>query len=135
VPLIEWTRELSVGVDLIDAQHQKLLSIANDLHEAMLEHRAKQVLGQIFIDLIEYTHTHFATEERFFVEFDYPDQDAHMAEHRALSSRVQELKSEFDAGNTAVTLEVMRFLKAWITEHLAGEDLKFAPFLREHGVR
>jgi hemerythrin len=134
MPLIEWTPALSVGVDLIDVQHQKLLAIANDLHEATLEHRAKQVIGQTLADLIDYTHTHFATEERFFVEFDYADKEAHMAEHRALSSKVLELKAEFDAGNTAVTLEVMRFLKQWITEHLAGEDLKFAPFLREHGV-
>ena len=135
MPLIEWTPALSVGVDLIDAQHQKLLAIANELHDAMLEHRAKQVLGQTLADLIDYTHTHFATEERFFAEFDYPDKEAHMAEHRTLSSKVVELKAEFDSGNTAVTLEVMRFLKQWITEHLAGEDLKFAPFLREHGVR
>ncbi len=135
MPLIEWTPALSVGVELIDAQHQRFLAIANQLHDALLEHRAKQVLAQTLADLIDYTDAHFATEERFFAEFDYPDKEAHMSEHRALSRRVQELKAEFDEGNTAVTLELMRFLKQWLTEHLAGEDLKFAPFLREHGVR
>lgn len=132
--LIDWTEELAVGIASIDEQHQRLVGIINALHLAMLERREQQVLGETFAELVDYTKTHFAFEERLFAEHGYPAEESHLGQHRALAQRVIELKEDFDSGNTAVTLEVMRFLREWLTGHILDSDKEYVSFLRDRGV-
>jgi len=134
VALIEWTDELSVGIATIDEQHRKLVSLINELHVAMLEHRATADMSRIFAELVDCTKAHFATEEAFFQEHGYPAEAAHRDEHRHLAERVIDLKADFDAGNTAVTLEVMRFLRDWLVKHILSADRDFVPFFASRGV-
>lgn len=132
--LIEWSESLSVGIETIDEQHKRLIALINELHTAMLERRAKDVMGHVFDELIEYTKSHFALEEQLFQEHGYPEEAAHVADHHRIAKKVLELKQEFDEGNTAVTLEVMRFLRDWFGNHIVGTDKKYAPFLTSKGV-
>lgn len=132
--LIEWSDELSVGITSIDDQHKRLVAIINELHLAMLDRRERQLMAKIFGELVDYTKTHFAFEEDLFAEHGYPEGENHAALHRHLAQRVIELKEEFDAGNTAVTLEVMRFLRDWLADHILDSDRQYAPFLRTKGL-
>ncbi|MBN2196214.1 MAG: hemerythrin family protein [Polyangiaceae bacterium] len=132
--LIEWTDDLNLGIPTIDGQHQVLVALINDLHCAMLERRDRAIMSRIFGELVDFTKDHFATEEALFHEHGYPAETAHRDEHRHLAQRVIDLKEDFDAGNTAVTLEVMRFLRDWLTKHILQADHEFAPFLVSRGV-
>lgn len=132
--LIEWTEELAIGIPTIDGQHQRLVDLINELQVAMLERREKVVMSRIFGELVAATKTHFATEETLFAEHGYPGEAEHAHEHQHLAERVIDLKADFDAGNTAVTLEVMRFLREWLLKHILESDRAFAPFLRGRGV-
>ncbi|MGI6102630.1 MAG: hypothetical protein ACOYET_09155 [Bacillota bacterium] len=40
--LIQWSDELSVGVRELDAQHQRLIQMINELNEAMLQGKARK---------------------------------------------------------------------------------------------
>ena len=62
--LMVWDNSFSVNVKEIDAQHQKLIALINDLHDAMKTGKAKDVLGKILSDLTDYTVYHFGNEER-----------------------------------------------------------------------
>jgi hemerythrin len=44
---------------------------------------------------------------------------------------VQQFQAEFNAGTTAITVELMYFLRGWLTGHIAGTDQKYVPFLKE----
>jgi hemerythrin-like metal-binding protein len=134
VALIEWADSLSIGIPSIDEQHKKLVSLINELHNAMLERKAKDVMGRIFEELIEYTRYHFSLEEEMLREHGHPEEANHANEHRVLAEKVFALKEEFDQGNTAVTLEVMRFLRDWLGNHIVGTDKKYAPLLIARGV-
>lgn len=133
--LIEWSEALSVGIQSIDEQHQKLVALINELHAAMLERKAKTVMAHIFDELIEYTKFHFALEEQLFAEHGYPEEHSHVDGHHRLTQKVIELRQEFDEGNTGVVLEVMRFLRDWLGDHIVGTDKRYAPFLIAKGVR
>ncbi len=132
--LIEWSEELSTGIQEVDNQHQRLVGIINELHMAMLDRREKQAMSRIFTELVDYTKTHFAFEEELFERHGYPAEAAHKLQHQHLAQKVIDLKEEFDAGNTAVTLEVMRFLRDWLADHIIGSDKRYAPFLIGKGV-
>jgi len=134
VALIDWTDELAVGIRTIDEQHLQLVSLINELHLSMLEHRETADMSRIFAELVDCTKAHFATEEALFQEHGYPAEAAHRDEHRHLAERVLDLKADFDAGNTAVTLEVMRFLREWLIKHIVSSDRDFIPFFASRGV-
>ena len=71
--LIKWTSALSVAVPEIDLQHQKLVSLINQLHESMLSGKGREVLGGVLNELIDYTKRHFADEEELMRRHNYPE--------------------------------------------------------------
>ncbi|MDA2920205.1 bacteriohemerythrin [Desulfobacterota bacterium AH_259_B03_O07] len=133
--LITWNDSMSVNVEEIDKQHQKLVQIINDLHDAMREGKEKEVLGNVLTRLIDYTSYHFSTEEKYFDKFGYPDSDPHKKEHRELLEQVLEFKKEFDEGKVLLTIELMNFLKNWLTNHMQGSDKKYGLFFNEKGLK
>jgi hemerythrin len=135
MPLIQWNDSLSVGVTEIDKQHQKLVQMLNDLHEAMRQAKGSSVLGPLVKELIDYAGTHFKTEERYFTRFAYPDADAHKKQHADFVAEVLAFKSRFDANAVGLSMDVMTFLSNWLQSHIKGEDKKYGPFFNANGLR
>ncbi len=133
--LIEWDNSMNVNVAEIDKQHQKLVSMINELNEAMIKRQGKDLVGNIIEGLISYAAIHFATEEKYFDMYKYPGAPIHKKEHADFVKRVGEFQEGFKNGNLALTIEVMRFLKDWLTKHIMGTDKKYGPFFNEKGLR
>ena len=100
MPLMEWDKKMAVGVDLLDTDHQKLVKILNELYAAMMARHGKDALGKILDELTDYTKVHFAHEEHFFAQTNYPDAAAHKKEHDALTRQVLEVQKKYKAGAT-----------------------------------
>jgi len=132
---IQWDDSFSVNVVAIDKQHQKLVGMINDLHDAMKQGQGKFILSKIINGLIDYAGTHFRTEERFFDQFGYPDAVMHMKEHAAFTQKVAEFKSEYDEGKVGLSMDVMDFLSLWLRNHIKGVDKKYASFFNEKGLK
>lgn len=84
---VNWNDSLSVGIVEVDNQHKKLVGMLNDLSEAMKARKGNEVLGKIISDVVAYTRTHFAVEEKYFAQFCYPDAAEHKKSMRALFRR------------------------------------------------
>jgi hemerythrin len=133
--LIKWNDSFSVKVAEIDKQHQKLIVMINELNDAMRQGKGKDVLGKIINGLVEYTATHFKTEENYFKQFNYPQALAHKKEHDAFVQKVSEFKDEFEKGKISLTLEVMKFLSDWLRNHIKGTDKHYSQYFNEHGLK
>jgi hemerythrin-like metal-binding protein len=127
--LLEWSDELSVGIDIIDKQHMILVRAINLLAMAIEKNSERELMGAIFETLADYTVTHFSYEEELFDHFGYPHNQEHRRQHKGLLDKVVELKSKFDAGEDNLGPEVLRFLVKWLTTHIMGDDKKYSPFL------
>lgn len=132
--LIKWTDNLSVEIPSIDAQHKELIKIINELYEAMSQGKGKDILGKTLDRLVTYTKTHFSTEESYFSKFNYPDKDSHIGKHKELVSKAIDLQSKFKSGNLMITIEVMNFLKDWLSNHIQKIDKEYSSFLKDNGV-
>jgi hemerythrin-like metal-binding protein len=133
--LLEWSDDtLSVKVGMIDRQHKKIVNMINELHDAIEAGRAKELLAQLLIKLVHYTHYHFATEEKYFKRYGYPDADIHKSEHDELRTQVAKLDDRYYEGDRMVTTDVMNLLNSWLFTHIIGSDQKFGMFLRKKGV-
>jgi hemerythrin len=133
--LITWSNRLSVGVKEIDAQHHHLVGLINDLHDAMKSGKSKEVLGPTLQALTDYTVYHFGTEEQMFKDTGYPARLSHQAEHRALTQQVLEIKRKFEAGQPVITIDLMEFLRDWLSDHIKGVDKRYTSFFHSKGIQ
>jgi hemerythrin len=133
--LINWNDSLSVKVQEIDVQHQKLISMINELHDAMKHGKGKDVVGKIVNGLISYTATHFKTEEKYFDQFGYPETDTHKKEHAAFVQKVSNFKEEYEEGKLGLSIEIMLFLSDWLKNHIKATDMKYSKFFNEKGLK
>jgi len=133
--LIKWNDSYSVNVAEIDSQHKNLVSMINNLNEAMLQAQGKLALAKILNSLVEYTLIHFGTEEKYFAQYKYPYSSSHKKEHLAFVEKVSVFKKDFDAGKIGLSIEVMQFLSNWLKDHIKGTDQKYASFFNEKGLK
>lgn len=129
-----WDEKYSVGVKEIDFQHQKLIELVNNLHEAMKQGKGKDMMSKVLQTLIDYTASHFGTEEKYMTEFKYPQFSSHKLEHEKFVKKVLDFQNDYNSGKLAITLDVMTFLKDWLVSHIQGTDKKFGPFFNEKGL-
>ncbi len=135
MPLIMWNDSLSVGLNEIDSQHKVLINLINDLNDAMKAGKGKEVAGKILTELLNYTHTHFGNEEKYFEKFKYPDTAGHIKLHRSFTDKIAEFKKDFESGKAGLSLQMMDFLSDWLREHIKGTDPKYVPLFKENGIK
>lgn len=132
---IEWSREYSVGINEIDEQHQKLVSLANELYSAIASGRGDEGLNRTFQGLVDYARTHFSYEEKMLAEAGYPNLPAHQAEHRQLIQRIIDYFGEYRAklnertGAKQLPKEVLNFLRDWLFNHIRSSDMEYSRYI------
>jgi hemerythrin-like metal-binding protein len=134
-PFITWTEKMSVGVELLDADHKKLIGLLNDLHNGIDAGHGTERLERVLDGLVAYVETHFAHEEDYFIQTGYPGAPEHIQEHRAFTNRVKDVQTSYNKGKfEALSLNTMSFLKEWITNHIQGCDNKYKAHLHAMGI-
>lgn len=133
--LIEWTEELSVGLQEIDEQHKVLLDLVNRLYKSIIRQTDSTVVDEVLVELIQYTRIHFAVEESLMRIFDYPLYEEHKQIHAELTKQVVDLHSKFSKGEVAIGMELLSFLRRWLTGHIMVEDKKYTSFFLQKGFR
>ncbi|WP_299025289.1 bacteriohemerythrin [uncultured Thermanaerothrix sp.] len=133
--MFEWKPIYSIGVAQYDEQHKRLFTIAQTLYDAMSAGQGRVVLNEIFDELIDYTRTHFASEEALMTRYAYPDYETHRLQHEDLTRQVVELRDKYRNGQIALSITVMNFLKDWLRNHIYESDKRYGQFLNQKGVR
>ena len=137
---MEWTKDLSVGVDKIDSQHKELFSRINGLVAAIKEHTCKYKIGDVVRFLDEYIVFHFGEEEKYMLQYGYPGYPAHKAQHNEFIANFNKLKEELPKleggmkpGSYDLSVETNQVVVDWILDHITKVDKEFGKFLANHG--
>jgi hemerythrin-like metal-binding protein len=132
--LIVWSSSYSVKVSQMDQEHQRLIDIINNLYSAMRSGRSKEAIGQILDELVTYTKTHFAHEEKLMQQASYSGYPEQKRAHEALVAQLNEILDKYRDG-TALGQEIMSFLKNWLINHIQGLDKQYAPAMHKNGIK
>ncbi|MBB4314943.1 bacteriohemerythrin [Roseospira marina] len=128
--VIEWTEEMSVGVEALDHDHQRLFSLLNQLHEVIVGGESRESLRAIVHELVRYTEYHFECEERLMRLTRYPELDAHVRTHRDIRRRIVSFEQKFQASpDEENARHLFEFLSEWLTGHILGDDMKYRPYM------
>lgn len=133
--LMEWTEDLSVGVEVLDEDHKKLIALINRLHDAMKAERSRDVMASILSELVDYTEFHFSREEEFFDRTSYPDTFSHKMQHKKLTDKVKDIRSQYESGAISISMDLMAFLEDWLFGHIKGTDKKYTEHLNANDIR
>lgn len=133
---IAWDESLSVGVDIIDRQHQTWIARYNSVVDAIGSAGATAPVVSTLDFLLEYTGYHFATEEAVMREAGYPELEDHRAAHAALREAVANLGEDFEeeGSTTALGEAVETLLGTWLIQHIRNTDQRFGAYVRERGI-
>jgi len=131
---VSWKDDLSVGIDVIDKDHKKLLDLINDLQRSVDYHMGESYERQALKKLVDYTKYHFEREEGLMQSNDYPDFDAHKKEHEEMFVKVGEYLAAYEKDRSSTVDNLCSFLKSWLISHIRGTDQKYVPHLHERGV-
>jgi len=130
-----WKESFSVNIQKIDEQHKKLISMIDQLYEAMAKSATEIVLEKLLADLIEYTKTHFADEEALLQKHGYPEYSLHKAKHVDFIRQIHDFEKQFHDGSITLSLTMSMFLQDWLANHILKMDKKYASFLTAKGIK
>ena len=132
--LMKWGPQYSINVQQFDNQHKRLIDMVNQLNDSMTSGKGHEALKSILGGLIQYTATHFADEEKVLTANNYPDLEQHKLAHKELVKTALELQKKFNGNSSALSGEVMNFLRNWLVNHIQGVDKKYGVYLNGKGI-
>lgn len=120
--------DLVTGIDVIDADHDRLFGLVELFREAKTDQNLG-LLKTVVVGLVEYTVYHFRKEEIGFRACGYAEADRHVAEHRKLEATAAQVEKDLDSNPDSFTPEKMQeiddFLVDWLDNHIRKSDMAF----------
>ena len=123
-----WKDAFLSGNTLIDAQHQGLFRISNQLLDAFLSSRPTDEISNIVNHLLGDVVQHFQDEEVILSELAYPRLADHVNEHARLVSKALELAEAFKADTLSVGTLFQFLAYEVVTRHMLGADREYFPY-------
>jgi len=131
---LQWKADYNVGIESIDNQHRKLVSLINSLQTAIDYSTGERYEREALEALVDYTRTHFKYEESLLEQNDYPGFAEHRAEHERMIVKVGQLMDSYLDDQDNALQDANAFLKDWLISHINGTDKQYSQFLIDRGV-
>ena len=132
---IVWKHEYSVGVERLDRQHQRIISVINKLIAKPRIFRSSRSIADILAELNSYVSEHFLLEEQLLEENGYPSLIEHSNRHTEYGERIADFCLKSVAKDKNVPDKLLRYLGEWWIGHILHEDMKYKSFFEEKGIR
>lgn len=131
---MQWTADLSVGIEEIDEQHKELFSRINSLVAAIKGADCKSKIDGVISFLEEYAQTHFSLEEGFMMRAGYDEYEQHKRQHgiflKALSDiKVQAATPRVQGASYDLSVTTNQVVVDWIRSHIMTVDKRLGAFL------
>ena len=123
-----WKSEYNIGNLKIDKEHQKLFSIARKTLSVIKLNNDEQEIGKIkelITELFNYVGTHFANEQKYMKETNYPGLENHKLLHKNILDMLTNLISKLNSMNIKeIEQSLYNFIDEYFIKHIILEDKK-----------
>ncbi len=132
--MMEWDDKYSVGISIIDEDHRKFIDIINKAIVAREQSDNSERVKEVLQEMTNYALTHFATEETYMDEFNYPEYQGHKEEHRDFSIETIAYRDKVIKGDYQIANEILEYLKWWLINHIQDTVKKYVYCFKENGL-
>jgi hemerythrin-like metal-binding protein len=121
---VTWRPSLEVGHEVIDRQHQRLLSLGNGLITALMQQRPREDVELMLEVLVTEIGKHLKLEDEITGGHSTPVSRSIKEAHRGLLARATELRDRFQEGQFPAGDLVGFVAYDLIAMHIGKEDLR-----------
>lgn len=122
--IVKWTDSYSVGVRVLDEQHQHLMAMINSLHGKY----EQGVMFDVVMQMFSYAAEHFETEEALLRKRSFTGLDRQIREHKMFMRKATEFAGK-DLSDPVTHTQVVTFLSEWLVHHILHEDMQYREIL------
>ena len=126
---MEWKCDYSVGSPELDEHHRHLFVLLNNVYEACMLCKQKDVFCKTVSELTAYAHYHFTAEEKLMEDSKYPGLAVQREEHLLFTNKMAELNKMISPDNDECVIELVeltQFLMNWLTHHILKVDMQYS---------
>ena len=131
---LKWHDFLKIGIDFIDDDHRKLLSIMQDIKKAIEEDRQDECVI-LLTSLLKEASAHFSREEKFLYEAKFPGLAEHKMYHEELLIKANTIKRTCEGIETDHDVkECFDGMANFLIDDILRGDLKFKSYVEYKGL-
>ncbi len=121
-----WSATYSIGNAQIDAEHQGLIELANDI--ATFADKGEQIarIRQDIFALYDHMRLHFQHEEEYMLQLGYPQDEEHKKQHEEILAAMNAIMKHSD-NLDALVYKLKQLMHAWVRGHVLAQDRRIAP--------
>ncbi|MGD0801816.1 MAG: hemerythrin domain-containing protein [Terracidiphilus sp.] len=127
------TINLSVGVRILDRDHQEMAETIHELKAAALADQDRSLTVPLLRKLARFTMNHFAFEEGMMQATRFPGMAVHRLNHLYLLGELGTLISHHAKGDLPLDPHSLGFLSEWHSNHIHSDDLHYGLWLNAIG--
>ncbi len=125
-PIVGWSDEFKLHLPEIDAQHQILFGLIDELWKVIVARSGRNDQLRLIGDLEDYAVQHFKEEELFMQATSFPNLASHKLAHETYVKRIASERATIISGSPTLSLDLLRFLQDWLVEHIMVSDREYA---------
>lgn len=128
---VVWSEKFVLGVDAIDNEHQKIVTMINSLIALVNEGDQEKFIPTLD-GLLSFAVEHFDNEEQYMASIHYPELNSHRRIHENLKNQLAQYRKQ--AGTKDFDqVKFIRFVQSWLLSHILGVDSKYVEHTRQDG--
>jgi len=130
--LVHWTDAESIGIEIIDGQHEALATALNGFHDLVIGGADVDRVDMALTELLGLLREHFGTEANLMAKNAYPPIESHLAEHRAYLERIESMQAAYASSDPSSIAETFFLFRDWFVAHTQKEDAALGVFLQKN---
>jgi len=124
VSLIEWKDEFSIGIAAVDHEHQQLIVLINELHDAMSGENATITVLDFLGEIHAHIAAHFALEEKIMRALRYDQYEEHKQDHERLLDEISDIMEAWEKHDFYNDDAFSQTIESWFTDHFSSMDAR-----------
>ena len=130
--LFTWSKDQSIHLPEIDAEHRGMVRLGMELHKSVLAGGQVEQVKPILLNLMEAADDHFRHEERLMRVVRYSAFEWHKKQHDTLRKRTRQILQRVEAGDKDAAMELLTFFNKWFADHMSVSDQMLGSFMRNY---
>jgi len=124
-----WDGMLSVGHDVLDADHAKIVALMDRTGRAAKAAADAAELDAELGELADAVSSHFIREEAMMANEGFPDLTSHHHDHEAFLEAVEELRLKLHRFSNAEYETAIETIKERFVNHICEDDARYVHYL------
>jgi len=123
-----WKKEYAIGIDEIDIQHERLLSVIKTIFELSEKTTDDNRINNLLEELVRGLQFHFDSEELMMKTYNYPYISEQKMQHELMRRNTFRLIEEVKQNRT-ILIQLLFNLEKWFIEHDNDFDKEFGKYV------